>query len=90
MDQSDPEASLAEAGIALAMARDAHDCCTMLQTWTLRLTRAAAAGVTYSGELGSVTVGSLPEGLEPDAQPRGGELAERRLQRLGFATLHKL
>ncbi len=59
MDPDDDE-SLAEAGIALAIARDAEDCCTMLQTWTLRLTRSAAVGVTYRGELGSLAIGSLP------------------------------
>jgi signal transduction histidine kinase len=76
METLDPNGSLAEAGIALALARDAEDCCTSLQSWTLRLTRAAAAGVTYVGELGTVTIGALPDGVDAHSDPRGGELAD--------------
>jgi signal transduction histidine kinase len=68
--------SLAEAGIALALARDAADCCATLQSWTLRLTHATAVGVTYTGELGDVTVGTLPDGVDTTSDPRGGGVAE--------------
>src|SRR5690348_13330553 len=48
----------------------------MLRAWTLRMTRAAAVGVTYSGELGSFAVGSLPDGAAQDPVRASRTLAE--------------
>jgi signal transduction histidine kinase len=78
MESTTCDEGLAEAGIALALARDAEDCCAMLHAWTLRLVNPSAAGVTYVGELGTVAVGTLPDGVhasealaafDPDEHP---------------------
>ncbi len=74
MESDARDESLAEAGIALALARDATDCCSMLQKWALRLTEAAAVGVTYRGELGSFVVGSMPFDEDADVDPHDIEL----------------
>ena len=65
--------TLAEAGIALALARDAQHCCELLRDWTRRLVDTDTVGVTYVGELGTVEVGTLPDGIGADAPPLGGD-----------------
>ncbi|MCW2920794.1 MAG: putative two-component system sensor kinase [Thermoleophilia bacterium] len=64
--------TLAEAGISLALARDAQHCCELLRDWTARLVSTETIGVTYSGELGTIAIGTLPDGIGADAAPQGG------------------
>jgi signal transduction histidine kinase len=75
MDELDHGDGLAEAGIALALAGDAQDCCELLRAWTVRLVGASAVGVTYAGELGTITVGSMPEGISAATDLHGGDLS---------------